>query len=195
MEYIFIAALVVVVLVVIAYPLVNGARSDAASTPNALDSLIAQRDSAYDALRDLDFDFQMGKLSQGDYTALRDKYMGRAALALQQIDAALGADGAAARIEEEVARLRQLRAGAARADRPAPPADGDDIERQVRRLRERKLVPEAAGADRHAPAHDTNGDDIEQEIVRLRSSKLRCPHCRASYQAGDQFCSKCGHKL
>ncbi len=169
MEYIIIAAIIVVVIAVIAYPLFNGTGPETASTPNALDEFIAQRDSAYDAIRDLDFDFQMGKLSQSDYEALRDKYKARAAQALQQIDAAVGADGADTRIEEQVARLREKRSGA-----KAPSTNGnhreDDVEQEVARLREKRSGAKATA---------TNG----------------CPNCGAPYRAGDQFCSKCGAKL
>ncbi len=97
-----------------------------AEAPGALDGLTAQRDSAYDAIRDLDFDFQMGKLSQTDYTALREKSKTRAALALQQIDA-LGENGGGVNIEEQVVPLRATK-------RAAPPAD-DEIEREIARLR------------------------------------------------------------
>ena len=129
LELILVAIIVVGIIVFIAYPLFTVAREDAAETPGALDGLIAQRDSAYDAIRDLDFDFQMGKLSQSDYTALREKYRARAALALQQIDA-LGGNGAGKKIEEQVAQLR--------AEKRAAPAADDAIEREVARLRASK---------------------------------------------------------
>jgi cytochrome c-type biogenesis protein CcmF len=79
----------------------------ARETVRALDALHKQRDAAYDAIRDLDFDFQLGKLSQSDYVTLREKYKTRAALALQQIDVAVSDDGALdAQIEAQVAQLR-----------------------------------------------------------------------------------------
>ncbi len=192
MEYLVIAVILIIVIAVIAYPLFSGTRSQTAKTPNALDGLIAQRDSAYDALRDLDFDFQMGKLSQSDYAALRDKYMARAALALQQIDALLGADGADERIEQEVARLRERRA-------TAVSTNGDEIERQVTFLRQRKPATVATGSVAQGEiveqAGRMDGDEIEQQIVRLRASKLHCANCGAPYPSGDRFCAKCGQKL
>lgn len=97
------------ILAFVAYPLFNPARGKIAGETHALDALVAQRDSTYDAIRDLDFDYQLGKLSQDDYTALREKYKARAAHVLQQLDQ-LG-DGAEAdtEIEAQVAQLRRAK--------------------------------------------------------------------------------------
>lgn len=129
MELILAAIIVIGIIVFIAYPLFTAPRAGTAETPDALDGLVAQRDSAYDAIRDLDFDFQMGKLSQSDYAALREKYKARAALALQQIDA-LDGNGAGKKIEDNVAQLRA-------AKRAAPPA-GDALEQEIARVRAAK---------------------------------------------------------
>ena len=120
MEFFFIGILVAAVFAFIAYPIFTPPRAENNSSPDALDALYAQRDSAYTALRDLDFDFQLGKLSENDYQTLRARYKTRAAITLQQIDAESGngdANAEAARtsaeksstddlIEREVARLR-----------------------------------------------------------------------------------------
>ncbi len=182
MEVIVIAVIVVAVLAFIAYPLFTQRIEQPGIAADALDSLIAQRDSAYDAIRDLDFDFQMGKLSQQDYESLRDKYKLRAAQLLQQIDELAGKEGAETRIEEEVARLR-----ARREKRPSPPSVvlPDSIEQEVARLR--------------AGRREGGADVIEQEVARLRAtrstSSRTCPHCGTLAHAGDQFCAKCGNKL
>lgn len=114
MEIILTALLLIGILAFVAYPLFNTPREKIAGTTNALDTLIAQRDSTYDAIRDLDFDFQLGKLSQDDYTMLRDKYKARAALVLQQIDALGNGHGATADadIEAQVAQLRRAKTDA-----------------------------------------------------------------------------------
>lgn len=178
MELVLIAILVVVVLAFIAYPLFSSAEDKSKPTADALDSLLAQRDSAYDAIRDLDFDFQMGKLSQSDYDKLRDKYKLRAAEILKQIDDAGGIPDVDASIEEQVARLR--RHGA------APASNGDDVEAEVARLRRRKA--------------SANGGDIEDEVARLRgqrktSDKIFCGNCGTPARPGDRFCAKCGAKI
>jgi hypothetical protein len=126
LEFILAAIIVLGILAFIAYPLFSAARVEMAETPEALDGLLSQRDAEYDAIRDLDFDFQMGKLSQSDYATMREKYKARAAVALQQIDA-IGGNGAGTPVEEQVAQLRATK-------RAAPPAD-DAIEREIARLR------------------------------------------------------------
>jgi hypothetical protein len=45
-----------------------------------------QRDLAYAAIKEAEFDFQMGKLSSDDYAALRRTYEGRAIAALAALD-------------------------------------------------------------------------------------------------------------
>jgi hypothetical protein len=45
-----------------------------------------QKTEAYAALKEADFDLQMGKLTQEDYRALRKKYEERALEALAQLD-------------------------------------------------------------------------------------------------------------
>lgn len=126
MEFVLIAILIAAVFAFLAYPLFTPTREENSPSSNALETLIAQRDSAYAAIRDLDFDFQLGKLSESDYRTLRERYKARAASVLQQIDAVSGdvAASADARIEEEVTRRRA-----------AKTPDEEVIEREVARLR------------------------------------------------------------
>ena len=131
----FLAVIIVLgVLAFIAYPLFKPSPEEESETPVALDGLLSQRDAAYDAIRDLDFDFQMGKLSQSDYTTMRERYKGRAAVALEQIDetnrASADAGGLTDEQEEQIAKLRA-------AKRAAPAAD-DPIEREIARVRASK---------------------------------------------------------
>jgi type II secretory pathway pseudopilin PulG len=165
LELVIAAIIVGGIIAFIAYPLFSAAREDVSESSDQLETLISQRDAAYDAIRDLDFDYQTGKLSQGDYTALRDKYKARAAVALQAIDAQDGNgagardDHAGARVEEEIARFREARR--------SPTLVDDEIEREVARLRRAK----AAAAEQ------------------------KCKTCGTAYHAGDTFCSKCGKPL
>jgi len=129
LELILAAIIVLGVLAFIAYPLFNAPPAEGAESPVALDGLISQRDAAYDSIRDLDFDFQMGKLSQSDYATMRERYKGRAAVALEQIDETSRVS-ASAEAEEQIAKLRA-------AKRAAPPAD-DAIEREIARRRASK---------------------------------------------------------
>ena len=57
-----------------------------------LNYLYARRSVVYDNLRDLDNEFQMGKLSDDDHQRLRDGLMAEAAQIVREIDDALEAD-------------------------------------------------------------------------------------------------------
>lgn len=170
MEIVLIALLVIGIIAFIAYPLFRPARGKLAASENALDALIAQRDATYDALRDLDFDFQLGKLSKVDYDALRDKYKARAAYILQQIDTLtgmrVGTNGkdAEAQIEEQVAQLRRAKTTAAKEE----------------------TLPRTP-------------DAVEAEIARVRALRKAgggfCTQCGTPYQGGDKFCAKCGNPI
>jgi hypothetical protein len=51
-----------------------------------LKDLLVLRDVAYDTLRDLEFDFRMGKMAEKDYQELKTRYQGEAAEILRQIE-------------------------------------------------------------------------------------------------------------
>jgi hypothetical protein len=135
LEYIAIAILVALVIAAIAYPLFFSPRADLPGTTDQLEELAAQRDATYDAIRDLDYDYQLGKLSAPDHASLREKYMARAALVLKQIDAEIPsgeATSAGDQLEAQVAQLRHKRT--------------DAVEVQVARLRVgRKSAKSACG--------------------------------------------------
>ena len=193
MELILIGIVVIVVVAFIAYPLFTATHAEMEIPSSELDTLIAQRESAYDALRDLDFDFQLGKLSQSDYAALRDKYRARAAAALQQIDATGKTNGADvdadAKIEDQVARLR----------RAAPPEDA--IEREVAKLRA-KRKPADAIEDEVARMRAARKSAVAAEnqvapasVVTSSNQDAFCAKCGTPRRVGDQFCAKCGNKF
>jgi hypothetical protein len=60
--------------------------SDLAPHRTKLDQLMEQRDTIYDNLRDLRFEFRSGKYSQGDYEAMKTGLENDAAMVLAQID-------------------------------------------------------------------------------------------------------------
>jgi hypothetical protein len=96
---------------VLAYPLYRARPRAIVVSTGTLNDLLAKRDGLYESLRDLDLDFQLGKLDNADYQLYREKYLGRAAVALQQLDALRGADVSprdlSDEIEREIAALRR----------------------------------------------------------------------------------------
>jgi hypothetical protein len=60
--------------------------SDLAPHRSKLDQLLERRDTIYDNLRDLRFEFRSGKYSEGDYEAMRTSIENEAAMILAEID-------------------------------------------------------------------------------------------------------------
>jgi hypothetical protein len=60
--------------------------SDLAPHRSKLDQLMERRDTIYDNLRDLRFEFRSGKYSEGDYNAMKTALENEAALVLTEID-------------------------------------------------------------------------------------------------------------
>jgi hypothetical protein len=60
--------------------------SDLAPHRTKLDQLLERRDSIYDNLRDLRFEFRSGKYSEGDFETMKVSLENEAALVLAEID-------------------------------------------------------------------------------------------------------------
>ena len=60
--------------------------SDLAPHRSKLDQLLERRDTIYDNLRDLRFEFRSGKYSEGDYEAMKTSLETEAAVVLAEID-------------------------------------------------------------------------------------------------------------
>jgi hypothetical protein len=86
LEYLILSLVLAAVFAYIAYPILKPPPEEIVER-NALDPLVTERESAYQAIRDLDFDFQLGKLSATDYETLRERQKSHAAAVLQEIDA------------------------------------------------------------------------------------------------------------
>jgi hypothetical protein len=81
---------------VVGWPLVSSAR-DARREPGGSsprNDLIARRDAAYGAIKELDFEYQLGNLSESDYEGLRVRYRREAAAILRELDTVARGAGA-----------------------------------------------------------------------------------------------------
>mgnify|MGYP001571499990 CR=1 FL=1 len=71
----------------VAYPLLQKSQrklSFAANHQN--EDLVARKNEIYAAVRDIDFDYRMGKLSDEDYNSLREQYKQEAVKVMQTLD-------------------------------------------------------------------------------------------------------------
>jgi len=134
-----------------------------------INALQNQKESLYSAIRDIDFDYGLGKLTKEDYEELRLKYRIEAASVLQKIDdmSKGRAPGSLERqIEDEIKASRALKSVSPQLH------EEDEIEKEI--LKARKNLPSSGASSREG---------------------LNCPVCGIEYKEEDLFCSKCGEKL
>jgi hypothetical protein len=134
--------LVVIAVVAVGYPLAQEARrtTTVAEGERQRAELEARREALYAALKDLEFDHEMGKLSAEDYAALRERYTVQAVAVLQQLDAlaaeeppVVGQGDAALdeELEREVAARRRGEATTTEPEVEVSAAEGRKTERQA----------------------------------------------------------------
>jgi len=81
--------LAVITAVFIGYPLFQKQKGKASFALNhRSQELEARKKEIYAAIRDIDFDYQMGKLTKEDHAALREQYKTEAIGMMKQIDSA-----------------------------------------------------------------------------------------------------------
>ncbi|MEE8353645.1 MAG: zinc-ribbon domain-containing protein [Dehalococcoidales bacterium] len=110
MSIFFAILLTVAAFAFLAYPLLRGPRR--AATADAgdehVDGLLTRRDTTYSMLKELEFDYHSGLLTEEDYRDLEGRYRGKAISILKSLDQAEPAgDDAGEEIERQVAELRR----------------------------------------------------------------------------------------
>lgn len=128
------ALLVTVIIVLatmafVAYPILKSRPQDEGAEDDTLEELLSQRDAAYTAIKELDFDYQAGGLSQEDVRQLEERYKQKAVSVLKQIDAYKEDNPLEDPTEKRASRPRQA------GGRESPPQE-DEIEKQVSKLRQ-----------------------------------------------------------
>ena len=116
------AIMIVASIAIVVYPYFKTSReldvSFASASDPVLETLVVQRDSTYAAIKDLEFDHAMNKLSDADYKSLRAKYETKAVAILQELDsmAALQKRHARPKLSDESIeqQVRQMRGGTAK---------------------------------------------------------------------------------
>lgn len=141
------------------------------STPEP--SLADQHETIFTTLRDLDFDHAVGKITDGDYTVLRQNLLAKAAAIMTQIDQEQAVAQAAldARIEAEILAVR-------------PKLNGGQITHPL---------DEAGRACPTCSRAPLPGD----LYCRGCGSQLAltCPECGKAVTLTDHFCVGCGFEL
>lgn len=131
-----------------------------------LSALMAERDRVINSLQELDFDFKLGKIPEGEYPVQRTALLQKGANILQEIDSFSPRSGSA---QDTEARLENAVA-ARRADTSVKQKDGlsdDDIESMIS-ARRKTHKDKSAGF---------------------------CPKCGKPVMESDRFCPSCGKSL
>jgi len=128
-------------------------------------SLLAERDRAVNSLQELDFDFKLGKIPEGEYPAQRTDLLQKGADILRKIDSFSSNAGSA---QDTESRLEKAVA-ARRADGSSKVEEmtDDDLESMI----------------------------IDRRKTRTEKSAGFCPNCGKPIMADDKFCPSCGNTL
>jgi len=173
MIYVVVLMLILAAIAAVAWPLLNPARPSTAAEGERspeLEELAGQRDNAYQAIRELEFDHQLGNLSQQDYQSLRERYRSEAAAVLRQLEQARGPEketvAASPVVSPRVARARKAPEAATATDGRTCPACGKSV-----------------------PAHDRFCWHCGTALDRI------CSVCQTPRPSSDMFCGACGARL
>jgi rRNA maturation endonuclease Nob1 len=144
-------------------------------------ALEAQRDAAYAALADLDFDHSLGKLNEEDYRTVRARLLAQAVAALRELDAT------AADIESQVEALVRSRRAALQTNGRVQNVQRSAAPRSNNQNAPVTLYCVGCGAVLGPDDHFCGkcGTPVD----------ARCPRCGAAVQADDHFCARCGAPL
>ncbi len=83
----FLIALLLAVGLYLATPLMNGATRRSGEETQEVSALLAERERLLNALQELEFDFQLGKIPEEDYPAQRADLLRKGAEILKKLDA------------------------------------------------------------------------------------------------------------
>lgn len=135
-----------------------------------VDQLLEDEERLLAALRELDMDFNTGKLPEDDYRKLR-------ARRIAQIDA--------------------TRQAIEKADVEAEEADVEVQTDETELETTEEVVPELAAASGNGSAPTDLDDELERAIAARKHvlEERPCPACGVPYHTEDRFCRSCGADL
>lgn len=142
------------------------------SLPTRREALSAQKAAVLTQIKNLDFDYDTGKLPDDTYQQQRFELMAEATAILKELD--------------------QMESGEA-----GPQPAAGDVPRPVSDRSQAEVEIEAAVAAlrRNRPK---SSDSRSEEATPKRADNGRarfCPQCGESTDLGDKFCAHCGHAL
>ena len=183
MVYVLVLILMLAAFAAVGWPLLSSAKrnlSPRSETSLEWEKLVDERDAAYKAIKDLQFEHDLGNLSTQDYQSLHQRYRIDAAAALQKLD--------------ELRRSGKAEATADAAPKTAPPGPT----RAASRSAQAKSTGAPAAAahaypcpscGKSVPADDRFCANCGTAVQRV------CPSCGVARPGNDLFCSHCGTRM
>lgn len=177
-SFFLILALLIVVALFVARPFFENKSQSVTEQEHQISALMAERDRVINALQELDFDYQMGKIPEEDYPVERNALMQLGAETLRALDELQKSNESVSAEERLENVIAARRADAARVRKPVPAgvaSGGNNGEMPVR-------------------------DDLETIIASRRRQQEEkaggfCPQCGGPVHRSDKFCPRCGVSL
>lgn len=162
----------------------------ARSARSRRDDLLKKKDFIYSSIRELNIDYNMGKLAAEDHEALRQEYMKEASDVLDELDRTAVSDlPVEEQIEEAVREIRQRR----------DPSSGEALTVDDEAAEEKSAEDEAAVDEAvvDAPAEDAPAEDAPAEEARPAPAARvqECGICRTVNDPSANYCIGCGASL
>ncbi len=168
--------------------------------------LLTEREKVYQNIRDIEFDREMGKLSDEDYGLMISPARERAMTVLRRLDAQGVKEGmvslnltekeafVAAGKLEAAAPVREAKGPAAAGEGAPAPPEALDALLEAEILGRRKALPPGERREAAAPPAPSvpAGDDGRDED---RPSVNFCPSCGTRAEENHKFCASCGYQL
>jgi ribosomal protein L40E len=167
LELFFKVLLALLVVGFVGYPLLRQDwEEEEVTVPEELQELYRRKESTYSALKELEFDYKTGKLSEADFTELDTKYRAEAIELLEAIDLAE---------KGEAPKPRKPRKP--RAERAASAGNG------------------AAAASSSSTPRQAGASAGRAAAAGRVGRGLVCAECDAENPANARFCGSCGSEL
>ena len=154
-----------------------------------LTRLLMEREQSYKNILDIEFDKEMGKLSDEDYNQMMKPARAQAVEVLRRLDARGVKEGMAPlqlnerEAEEAAARIEGIRPSSSEAAVEKPPALDERLEAEI--LSYRKQAEKA---------QDDSPDSAPDEQPKSINPRF-CASCGNAADETDNFCSACGHQI
>lgn len=163
------------------------------------DDLLKKKDFIYSSIRELNIDYNMGKLATEDHQELRQEYMKEASDVLDELDRTTVSDlPVEDQIEEAVRGIRRRRDPASG---EAVTVDDEAVEERAAKDNDSNAAADAA-AEVAGPAEDAAAEDVPTEDAPAEDARpvpsarvQECRICRTVNEPSARFCIECGASL